>query len=336
MYGGVHDPIHKSHLMQLSSKYSCPKRYYYQRTQPEASPRSSGKAALGTATHAVLARALTTRHSSLDIEAQLRAALELESAIEWYDDDPAKLIAERAAMVRGVLADLDRWVLRVIACESAFIAPFDRYWLAGHIDLVYEPIEAPGTIALADWKTGAEKPSQIELDHGWEAGVYSAGLRHGLFIPEGISHESTELALIERALSAPIEPTYGVFPSHIYQVHLGDYVPYARKGSRWVSRIEDLRRWGYDSPRDHAYIAGQPRGGAWMPIALHEGDLRRLSSRLRSTVGPVRMGAFPDRITEGCSRCPHRSPCLTSGYQSTDSAEIALLKQLATLGDTTP
>jgi hypothetical protein len=322
--------------MQLSSKYSCPKRYYYQRTQPEASPRSSGKAALGTATHAVLARALTTRPTSLDLEQQLRAALELEPAIDWYDDDPDKLIRERAAMIRGVLAELDQWVLRVIACESAFIAPFDRYWLSGHIDLIYEPKATPGTIALADWKTSAEKPAQVELDHGWEGAVYSAGLRDGIFISEGISREATERELIERALSGPITPTYGVFPSHIYQVHLGDYVPYVRKGSRWVSRIEDLRRWGYDSPRDHAYVAGDTRGGAWMPIALHEGDLRRLSARLRSTVGPVRMGAFPDRITEGCVRCPHRNPCLTSGYQSTDTAELALLKQLATLGDTTP
>jgi len=322
--------------MTLNGPYSCPKRYYYQRTRPDAREITSWKPALGSATHAVLARALTTRASSASYEAQLREALDVEGAIEWYDENPHRLITDRAEMIRGVLTELERYVLRVIACECAFIAAFDRYWLSGHIDLVYEPIVAPGTIGMADWKTGAQKPAVVELDHGWEAGVYSAGLRHGLFIPEGESREATERVLIDAALAGSITPTYGVFPSEVYQVHLGDYVPYVRAGSRWVSRAEDLRLFGYAQPCQHAYKAKDRRGGAWMPVALHEGDLQRLAARLRATVGPVRMGAFPDRITDQCDRCPYRKPCLATGYDATDPAEIALLKQLAALENPTP
>ena len=38
-----------------------------------------------------------------------------------------------------------------------------------------------GGLGFTDWKTGAQKPSQITLDHGYESGFYSLALRDGAF-----------------------------------------------------------------------------------------------------------------------------------------------------------
>jgi hypothetical protein len=336
-YGSITDPIHKSHLEVLNGPYGCSKKFWYKRTHTAIREVTGGRAALGTATHEVLRVALTsTRSGARSWESEIREALAELGPIEWYDDDPERLIVDRAAMVRGVLAELSTWVLRVIAVEAAFIAPCDRYWLSGHIDLIYEPLASPGTIAMADWKTGAQKPAQVELDHGWEAGIYSAALRDGYFVEgRGRAREVIERELIEHAIAGGgVTPTHGVFPSQIHQVQLTDYVPYQRAGSRWVCRPEDLKVFGYPEPIDHYYRKGDRRGGAWMPVALRETDLTRLVSRLRATVGPVRMGAFPDRITELCARCAYRGPCLTGGYEFRGTDDQTALRALAELGDT--
>lgn len=333
----IDDAVHKSHLEVLNGPNGCAKKFWYRRTHPHIREVTGGRAALGTATHEVLRAAVSTpRAGSRSWESEIREELAKLAPIEWYGDDPDAKIADRAAMVRGVLAELPQWVARVIAVEAGFIAPFDRYWLSGHIDLVYEPVAAPGTVAMCDWKTGAQKPAQVELDHGWEAGIYSAALRYGHFIESrGRQREEMERELIEHARSVDrkITPTHGVFPSQIHQVQLGDYIPYTRAGSRWVCRPEDLKVFGYPEPTDHYYRKGERRGGAWMPVALRESDLPRLVSRLRATVGPVRMGAFPDRITDLCARCPYRGPCLTGGYEFRATEDKSALRELAALGD---
>ena len=38
-------------------------------------------------------------------------------------------------------------------------------------------------LSFADWKTGAQRPHQIDLDHGWQSGIYSGALRSGYFVP---------------------------------------------------------------------------------------------------------------------------------------------------------
>jgi hypothetical protein len=104
----------------------------------------------------------------------------------WYGKDEGKdaaLLGDRVDMVHGLLNDLHKHVAKVELVEAGFIARHNGYWLCGHVDLLYRPVSAPETIAMCDWKTSTHKPLAIELDHGWEAGVYSAAVRQGYFVP---------------------------------------------------------------------------------------------------------------------------------------------------------
>ena len=332
-YGSLLDPVHKSHMSYFVGHFACPKQFHYVRTDAEGELREAGmRASLGTAGHAVVAMVLD---GQLGIEP---AEATTEVIGPWIaravpDADPDDVVDTTAAAV-GLLRDLPRWVRRVIGVEQGFIAPFGDYWLAGHIDLIYEPVAAPETIAMCDWKFGAQKPHLIALEHGFEAGLYSAALHTGLFEdPVGRDRVAVERDLIRVVQAAPdpryVTPTYGAFPSQIHQVHAADYVPYKRAGSKLLERPEDLALHGYREATQHKYKAGDQRGGAWMPIKLRPDVLSRFHSRLKVIVGTVRLGRFIDSPDEKCSRCHYRGACLNAGYAaaSTD-ADYAALAQL--------
>jgi len=202
-YGASQDPIHKSHLNDITGEYGCPARFAYSMHERASSGGElqhrdsvSGKAAAGTAAHETIARALgsaemrahllgggsISRERVRDVFAEELQREAGGRAVEWYDADSSKLTDERVEMVTGLLNDMHRHVAEVLLIEPGFIAPRAGYWLAGHIDMVYRPRTEPERVALADWKTGAMKPASVELDHGWEAGVYSAAVRYGLFL----------------------------------------------------------------------------------------------------------------------------------------------------------
>lgn len=330
-YGRITDPIHKSHLNGLTGDYACPKRFHFDRNtdyKARDEQRRYARTALGTAVHEVIAGILSRLISPTDSLKELLRELGPLETIEWGDDDPDSLINERAAMVDGLIVAARGRMKRVLAVEPGFIAPFGDYWIAGHVDVVYEPVSAPGTVAIADWKTGQQKPHPLALDHGWEAGIYSAALTHGLFIERGQrSQRDLDAMLIEEARThgSNLPVTFGAFPSAIHHVHLADYIPYKKASSRYVHRVEDLAWLGLDAPATVKSKPGEQRGGAWCPVRLTEHDLVRLDSRLRMVVGLVRLGRFFDRPGEMCTRCPHREPCLNAGYEARGSERSELL-----------
>lgn len=338
-YGRLADPIHKSHLVSITGDYGCPKRFQYDRNAaPYDTQVTSGKAALGNATHEVIAEMLTTGTIASLLEHDVRERLlhhvRAAGPVEWYGDNPVALVAERVAMVVGLMRRVLDRVQRVIALEAGFIVQVGEYWCSGHVDILYEPTHAPGRIALADWKSGAQKPHQLELNHGWEAGLYSAAVRDGMFIARGsMTRDVLEATLIRAAGLGLPSPTYGVFPSEIHQVHLGDYVPYVKAGTKVVKRPEDMAHYGMLDPGTYRYAAGQQRGGAWMPVAMAEHDIPRLTARLRAVVGMVRLGRFFDRPGERCTRCAHRGPCLADGYVDRDDPHLIELTTLKPRGD---
>jgi hypothetical protein len=207
-FGSASDPIHKSHLNALVSDYGCPRRFRYEMDAladalPGADERTTvpGKAAAGTAAHETIARALahpTLREAILHTQHNVtrdtvRKVFEEEYERElggrqaqWFDANAHDELEDRITMVTGLLNDLRNHVAEVVLVEPGFIAKLGEYWLSGHVDIIYRPRHAPHTLALADWKTGAHKPHPIELDHGWEAGVYSAAMRHGYFVPRNV------------------------------------------------------------------------------------------------------------------------------------------------------
>lgn len=388
-YGSATDPIHKSHLNAIVGEYGCPKQFRYAQDarvdggDAAADEREtiSGRAAAGTAAHETIARAL----GNMDMRAHLLrggtiARQRVDFAfceelkreigartVQWYgkdEDNADAVVHDRVTMIHGLLNDLHKHVHSIELIEPGFIARHGGFWLSGHIDLVYRPVSDPAALALADWKTGKVKPSTIDLDHGFEAGVYSTAVRQGYFLPrEQIqiitvadgggtaatigSHtaqhasryiaerNALEAALI--ALAHRLDPmsdadisgldpmlqlisgldvrTLGSFPSEIYCVHLGDYVPYGKSGTKAVKRAEDIKWHGYETAQKaHRYMAGDLRGPAWLPVQLHEYDLPRLGARLKNIVGMIRMGRFIDQVGDRCQHCSYRSDCLTAGY----------------------
>jgi hypothetical protein len=370
-YGTALDPVHKSHLTSLMGDYGCPRQFRYEMdarasgVERDAQTRSvSGMAAAGTAAHETIARALSnplTRSRVLagkaidtyDVNKVFRHELAREIGardVAWYDDDAEETIRDRVAMITNLLARMHEYVADITLIEPGFIVPLGAYWLSGHVDLIYRPRSNPEAYALADWKTGASKPSDLELDHGWEAGVYSTAVHAGLFLPrealevrmiEGGSWRATcesdgrvfgqathpsryiaernalEAGLIDMALghSHSRALAFEAFPAEIYHVHLADYVPYKKAGAKVAKRPEDLKFYGLESSAKVKYAAGQLRGPAWLPVRRTAHDIPRLESRLRSILGMVRMGCFIDQVGEKCRRCAFAGECLTSGYE---------------------
>jgi hypothetical protein len=123
---------------------------------------------------------------------------------------------------------------------------------------------------------------------------------------------------------------FGEFPSAIHQVHLADYVPYARASERVIKRRDELDYFQMTTPAKRKFAKGDRRGPAWLPVQLHERDLARLVYRLRNIVTTVRLGRFLDQVDERCTRCHFSRECLNSGYAPTGDELVAverLLKQ---------
>jgi len=269
--------------------------------------------------------------------------------IVWYGkaDSPDKLASECVAMIHGLLTDLHRWVAKIMLVEPGFISPLGDYWIAGYTDLVFRPRSNPSGIAFADWKTGVSLPHQIELDHGFESGFYAQALSHGSFLqrefiesrgnnglwsahsPYASSYDKAtrfdaeracmESSLVHLAEVASAEkPTvhFGEFPSELYYVHLRDYIPYEKSGTKQIDRSEQLAFYGQQSQCKVRYAAGDTRGPAWYSMRRTKSDVPRLEHLLRRVVKMVRMGVFFESIDGNkCSRCPFRNDCLNDGYE---------------------
>lgn len=369
-YGTLGDPIHKSDLNDLTGDWGCLKRFRFDKDAvADGKPRESetdcsGKMVAGTATHETIARAAgndKVRKQLLAGKAQVTAercgkvyAEEFERIVggrevRWYDDDSAKITAKRALMIEGVLNDLQHHVQSIRFLEAGFIVRIGPYYCSGHVDLIYEPKRQPGTLALADWKTGVQRPSQIELDHSWESGVYSAAMKSGLWIAREhveqpldaphkyeVERKLLETALIDAARAyetdgvvLPHVQILGEFPSDIRYVHLPDYPPYEKAGKKSVERPEELEFFKLSEPGDVKFKAGERRGPAWYQVRRTEHDIPRLEMLLKNIVGTVRMGRFFESVGEKCARCPHKTVCLNSGYGLRGDEKAAAEKALS-------
>lgn len=362
-FGTVDFPIHKSHLNTLTGEYGCPKRFQYEQdlmvgaVERDSTPRNiiAASLACGSAAHETIARALgnpEVRAAVLAgpnavnrsrVKATFWEELETETGgrqIEWGKVSDEDYID----MVHGALDQLHQYAADVVQLEAGFTMQLEGVHFAGHVDIIYRPKNAPHTLALADWKTGATKPDPIELNHGWESGIYSAAMRHGVFLGRehvafeqaadgqwvGTCHgrsvtrsshwqaerDALELGLDQMARGDEHTGAvhYGEFPSEIHHVHLRDYIPYRKAGNKLAKRAEDLAYYGLTTPAQVGYKSGERRGPAWLPVNREESEVPRLKHRLRTVVGTVRMGRFLDLVGERCNRCPFKQQCLNNGY----------------------
>lgn len=229
-FASLEQPAHKSHLTSIVGDYGCPRAFAYdQRAEPGENDDGTvrGPTALGNAVHETIYRALSKpglRDALLRNEVQPGAESvervvreELLAAADgrelvWRPKDGAdggKAITEKVAMVRGLLCSLHLHVAEVVALERAYIAQLGPYWISGHVDILYRPRTAPDTLAMADWKTGAQLPPQVLLDHGFESGFYSAAVRDGVWIDrEALSWTRDEVAGTWTATHEPTGATH--------------------------------------------------------------------------------------------------------------------------------
>jgi len=212
-WGRATDLIHQSDLNGLVGKFACLEQFRRKKQErseigPRVYEKSGGKLTSGNAVHAVLHRILSSPPA---VEAMLApeqhfARGTLERAfdeefekyragreVDWYKVDADNWRRDCVSMLEGVLETMREHVGEVVAVEAGFVYSINGAWLTGACDIIYRP---PGeaSLALADWKTGKQKPHQIELDHGWQSGIYSGAMRHGYFVRfENIeAHEGEE------------------------------------------------------------------------------------------------------------------------------------------------
>lgn len=362
-FGSVDFPIHKSHLNTITGTYGCPRRFQFEMdathggVERPAPARNiiSSSLACGSAAHETIARALSNPEvraavlagpnavSRSRVKATFWDELETElggRVIEWGKVDSEDYVD----MIHGTLDQLHTYAADIVMLEAGFTLTLDDLYFAGHVDIMYRPRAAPLTLALADWKTGVTKPDPIELNHGWEAGLYSAAMRFGTFLGrEHVSFQQmadgqwtatcgersvmrsthwqaerdaleAELDVLARGGAHPGTVYFGEFPSEIHHVHLQDYIPYQKAGKKNAKRAEDLAHYGLKQAGQVTYVAGDRRGPAWLPVRRDEREVPRLKHRLRTVVGTVRMGRFLDLVGERCNRCPFKQPCLNDGY----------------------
>src|SRR5262252_5507859 len=204
-YGSPSDPIHKSHLNDITGDYGCPTRFRYQMDARVAAGGIAydvtrpvrGDAACGTAAHETIARVLSSELvrprvlagpgavSRAQVERAFLEEFDRETAsrrVEWYDRDRQSALDDCITMITSLLDDMHWYVAEVVLVEPAFIVRLGNHWLSGHVDLLYRPRGNPQALAMADWKTGQKRPNPIVIDHSWEAGVYSVASRDGWFL----------------------------------------------------------------------------------------------------------------------------------------------------------
>lgn len=369
-WGSVRDPIHKSDLNGIVGKFGCTEQFARKKAERASGKRTyekaNGKLCTGNAVHEVIARILrseparagalhpTYTFPESTIATAFKEEFERQRAgriVDWYKQNAEKWMAEQVQLLCGLLNDLHNHVGEVVLVEAGFIYQLDGIWLTGATDLVYRP---PGSseLAFCDWKTGAQRPHQIDLDHGWEGGIYAGALRDAWFIPgqnvhapEGVEHrDALEAACIELAeawqragLVSPRQESlpgveaderaldsvvlnydaryFGEFPDRIRHVHLRHYIPYSRGGSKTPTAAEDLAWHRLKRPEKIKYVKGDLRGPAWLHVQRSESDVPRLRHLLHAVVSWIRHGKFAAAPGEMCMRCKFREPCLNSGYQ---------------------
>jgi len=209
-WGTLDDPIHKSQLSSITGNFGCLRAFRYSMQETERPEREtvSGKACIGNASHETIARALNNpemREALLagrpvatgpvrDVFQQEMVRAGGGRELTWGPkDSPDKVVEDAVWMTVALLNDLHNHVAEVVEVEAGFIAPLGDYWTAGHVDLVYRPRSAPDTIAFCDWKTGQQRPDPIDLEHGFESGLYANALHDGIFL-------SRELVQIEQVV----------------------------------------------------------------------------------------------------------------------------------------
>lgn len=382
-WGTASDLIHQSDLNGLVGKFGCPEQFRRKKIERATEgtrtyESAGGKLSAGNAVHSVIHRILKSdraratvlrypltasdqRIKPLSIAAAYDGEFESEvrgRPVDWYRTNPEKHRDDCLAMLGGLFENFSAHVGEVMLPEAAFVYPLDGLWLTGSIDLIYRARLPSGAVSprvsFADWKTGAQRPHQIDLDHGWQSGIYAGALREAYFVPhdnvrpvEGERHRDTvervcgeiasawqrqietldprtkalatdindARASLERVIAKHGAVRFDEYPEQIRYVHLRDYIPYARKTARMLDRPEELVWAGLESPTKVSFAAGDWRGPAWYRVQRAESDLPRLRHLLRAVVSWVRFGRFPAAPGEMCSRCRFREPCLLDGYQ---------------------
>lgn len=363
-YGTAADPIRQSDLNELATSYSCPERFRRRKmadaaVDPDAPPaRIYGAPLIGDVVHKVIDRVLSSEKCVEQVNGgrQLvhmpprrlleRAVVDqLEQLrkergggdIIWVKTTQLSEETDAVTMIEGALKRVAQDASHILFSEASFVVQIDGFWLVGTADLVYR--DRSGALVLADWKTGVRVASQIDLDHGYQLGIYAQALADGWFFP-GLSREYVEQVLAAGDIAVLMDEQgarVGSFPDRLHLVYLRDCLPYKRASKKTVTRLEEAEMLGVNVGAQVARVVGDPKGPAWYRGRRTAEDVARLKVSLKTIVGSVRLGRFIENIGgDTCGKCAFARACLNQGYgvQGDDRKELEKrLRGVEDLGD---
>lgn len=315
-YATRDDPFHQSHLSDLASQFGCARRFQLRR-QAEAAGEdvrldtAPGPRLLGTAVHHAVdlyladPTAFAKLHrgimpSEAAIVSVIRRMLDVEAdgrPVDWRKSSEDKELKRAACMVYGALHSTAERARKVYASEATFTVGFETrgktYYAEGTIDLIFEPVDRPGEIDIADWKTGKAVP-QVVIDHGYQPATYFAACQRGEF---------------DKSVELPARP-----PSKFWMVQLADFVPYERAQRKECKRPEESAFYGVALGGKVSCKAGDLRGPGWYASRRTAADEPRFVHSLRTLISGVRLGVFNETIDTQCNSCAFKSQCLNAGH----------------------
>lgn len=332
-YGSREDPIHQSDMANLFGGFGCMskfgryKDYEAKHGKRYESINAQGARELGTAVHEVIARVLRkdeSRRAVLDgrlpTERRVMMALEEEFAkacdgrpVKWGKSSELAELTAGVSMVRNGLRTLGERASKIALVEAGFVAPIESstgktYWIEGTIDLAF--FNHDGQIELADWKTGAQRPTPVGLNRGFQLGLYAYALAHGTFTPGHLTATRPE------------------YPVAMHIIHLRDFVPYKKKSYKKVKAGAEAAFYGVEAGTRITLEAGQLRGPGWYRSERRLDDHQDMVTSLASIVSVVRMGRSWKAIGDACGFCPFRDDCASEGYRLDDSEARHLQQSL--------
>lgn len=332
-WGSASDPLRQSDLKALAGEYGCAKQWWYKKTEQArgvvfTAKRHRGRSLLGTAVHAVIERVLTKwpvvadipelprEHFARAFDQEWERARE-DKPVDWGPkDDPRAQREAGITMCEKLWGALPRVLSRVIGLEAPFLVELDGDRVAsGTIDLIGEGPD--GGLVLLDWKTGQTLMGKIERAHGYQFALYARALEAGVLWP------GTDRGM-----------RLNRFPGTICVAHLRDLLPYKKRTSKKLEEPEQAAHFGVpvgtrveisppgkgrEEPSKRrrtptVELEAADRGPTFYSAARNSVDVARLQHSAKTLVRQVRLGIFPERITEGCSRCAFKTECFADGY----------------------
>lgn len=310
-FGSETFPLRQSDLSKLAGPFACPRAFFLGIREYNEGVRlktwSWPKTSRGTVLHAAIEEIHHNNSWSKAPFVYMRAWQREERnpdnpPINWRYDDRRKIIREGWAMLKGYVTDPRNREATVLAQEVTFTVRIGgRYWATGTIDQVRK---IDGGIALVDFKSGAIPVDDMAWDY--QLSIYALALANGTLFYK----------------SDPARTfSFSEYPTAIYVVKLGDYVPYERLVAKTIGNAAEAEFYGArigsviqpltdKNPAGHPLLTkGKARGPAFYEANIDRDLLPLQEKAICNAVATIRMNRYWFANSSfACSKCSYKGP----------------------------